>query len=131
MSRARCRQLCVISEATDLPVNADLENGDADAPREAAEMISSARGWHRGRLHEDATGDASRPIYDFALAVERARQRWNGAGAAVPLMDGARPRISSMPPGLADTIKRLQAFEKAGADVLDAPGVKDRATIRM
>ena len=66
---ANCR---AIAEATDLPVSADLENLYADAPRAAAEMIRlAAEAGVVGGSIEDATGDASKPIYDFALAVER------------------------------------------------------------
>jgi 2-methylisocitrate lyase-like PEP mutase family enzyme len=127
---ANCR---MIADATDLPVNADLENGYADDPRAAAEIIRlAAEAGVVGGSIEDATGDASRPIYDFALAVERVHAAVEVARSLpVPFMLTARAenlihgRID-----LDDTIRRLQAFERAGADVLYAPGLKDLATIR-
>jgi 2-methylisocitrate lyase-like PEP mutase family enzyme len=122
-----------IAAATDLPVNADLENGYADAPREAAEMIRlAAEAGIVGGSIEDATGDASRPIYDFSLAVERVQAAVETA-RALPFRFMVTARAENLLHGrldLDDTIKRLQAFERAGADVLYAPGLKDLATIR-
>jgi len=127
---ANCR---AISEATDLPVNADLENGYADEPRAAAEMIRlAAEAGVVGGSIEDATGDASKPIYDFALAVERVQAAVEVA-RSLPFRFMLTARAENMIQGrldLDDTIKRLQAFEKAGADVLYAPGLRDLATIR-
>ena len=122
-----------IAGATELPVNADLENGYADAPREAAEMIRlAAEAGVVGGSIEDATGDPARPIYDFALAVERVHAAVEVARAlSFPFMLTARAEnLLHGHPDLDDTIKRLQAFEKAGADVLYAPGLRDLATIR-
>jgi 2-methylisocitrate lyase-like PEP mutase family enzyme len=123
----------VIAGATELPVNADLENGYADAPREAAEMIRlAAEAGVVGGSIEDATGDASRPIYDFTLAVERVQAAVEVA-RELPFRFVLTARAENLLHGrhdLDDTIKRLQAFEKAGADVLYAPGVKDLAQIR-
>lgn len=122
-----------IAAATDLPVSADLENGYADAPREAAEMIRlAAEAGVVGGSIEDATGDASRPIYDFALAVERVQAAVEVA-RALPFRFMLTARAENLLHGrldLDDTIKRLQAFEKAGADVLYAPGLRDLASIR-
>jgi 2-methylisocitrate lyase-like PEP mutase family enzyme len=122
-----------IAGATELPINADLENGYADAPREAAEMIQlAAEAGVVGGSIEDATGDASRPIYDFSLAVERVHAAVEVA-RALPFHFMLTARAENLLHGrldLDDTIKRLQAFEQAGADVLYAPGVKDLATIR-
>jgi 2-methylisocitrate lyase-like PEP mutase family enzyme len=127
---ANCR---VIAEATDLPVNADLENLYADEPRAAAEMIRlAADAGVVGGSIEDATGDASQPIYDFALAVERVQAAVEVA-RALPFRFVLTARAENLLHGrvdLDDTIRRLQAFEKAGADVLYAPGVRDLATIR-
>jgi 2-methylisocitrate lyase-like PEP mutase family enzyme len=123
----------VIAAATDLPVNADLENGYADAPREAAEMIRlAAEAGVVGGSIEDATGDPRRPIYDLALAVERVHAAVETA-RALPFPFVLTARAENLLHGrldLDDTIKRLQAFEKAGADVLYAPGLRDLATIR-
>lgn len=122
-----------ISEATDLPVNADLENGYADEPRAAAEMIRlAAEAGVVGGSIEDATGDAARPIYDFPLAVERVHAAVEVA-RALPFAFMLTARAENLLHGrldLDDTIRRLQAYEKAGADVLYAPGVRDLATIR-
>jgi 2-methylisocitrate lyase-like PEP mutase family enzyme len=123
----------LIAEATELPVNADLENGYADEPRAAAEMIRlAAEAGVVGGSLEDATGDPARPIYDFALAVERVQAAVEVARALpVPFMLTARAEnLLHGRPDLDDTIRRLQAFEKAGADVLYAPGLRDLATIR-
>ena len=123
----------VIAAATDLPVNADLENGYADEPRAAAEMIRlAAETGVVGGSIEDATGDAARPIYDFALAVERVAAAVEVARSLpVPFVLTARAEnLLHGRPDLDDTIRRLQAFEKAGADVLYAPGVRDLSTIR-
>ncbi|MFG1947673.1 oxaloacetate decarboxylase [Nonomuraea sp. NPDC048826] len=116
-----------ISEATPLPVNADLENGFADDPAEAAKMIADAcaAGAVGGSI-EDATGDPAAPIYDFELAVERVRAAVEAARALpVPFVLTARAENLLWEAGdLDDTIRRLQAFEAAGADVLYAPGLR-------
>ena len=127
---ANCR---VIAGATDLPVNADLENGYAHEPRAAAEMIRlAAEAGVVGGSIEDATGEAARPIYDFAQAVERVHAAVEVA-RALPVPFVFTARAENMIHGrldLEDTIRRLQAFEKAGADVLYAPGLRDLETIR-
>jgi 2-methylisocitrate lyase-like PEP mutase family enzyme len=123
----------LIAAATDLPVNADLENGYAHEPRAAAEMIrlASEAGIVGGSI-EDATGDLQNPIYDFALAVERVQAAVEtGRSLPVPFVLTARAEnLLHGRPDLDDTIRRLQAFEKAGADVLYAPGLRDIPTIR-
>ena len=134
VSRAQVIENCrVIAAATDLPVNADLENGYAHEPRAAAEIIrlAAAAGISGGSI-EDATGEADKPIYDFEHAVERVQAAVEVArGLPVPFMLTARAEnLLHGRPDLDDTIRRLQAFEKAGADVLYAPGVRDLATIR-
>jgi 2-methylisocitrate lyase-like PEP mutase family enzyme len=127
---ANCR---AIAEATDLPVSADLENGYAHEPRAAAEMIRlAAEAGVVGGSIEDATGDAAKPIYDFTLAVERVQAAVETA-RRLPFGFVLTARAENMIQGrldLDDTIKRLQAFEQAGADVLYAPGLRDLATIR-
>jgi len=134
VSRAQVIENCrVIAAATDLPVNADLENGYAHEPRAAAEIIrlAAAAGISGGSI-EDATGEADKPIYDFEHAVERVQAAVEVARALpVPFMLTARAEnLLHGRPDLDDTIRRLQAFEKVGADVLYAPGVRDLATIR-
>jgi 2-methylisocitrate lyase-like PEP mutase family enzyme len=127
---ANCR---AIAEATDLPVNADLENGYAHEPRAAAEMIRlAAEAGIVGGSIEDATGEQDKPIYDFTLAVERVHAAVEVA-RSLPFRFMLTARAENLLHGrmdLDDTIKRLQAFQQAGADVLYAPGVKDLGTIR-
>jgi 2-methylisocitrate lyase-like PEP mutase family enzyme len=116
-----------ISEATALPVNADLENGFADDPAQAAQMVARASECGAvGASIEDATGDAQAPIYPFDLAVERVHAAVEVARALpVPLVLTARAEnLLHGVKDLDDTIRRLQAFEKVGADVLYAPGLR-------
>jgi 2-methylisocitrate lyase-like PEP mutase family enzyme len=122
-----------IAAATHLPVSADLENCYADEPRAAAEMIRlAAEAGVVGGSIEDATGDEGKPIYDFQLAVERVQAAVETARSlAFPFVLTARAEnYLHGRRDLDDTIRRLQAFEKAGADVLYAPGLRDLATIR-
>ncbi|HEX2565908.1 MAG TPA: isocitrate lyase/phosphoenolpyruvate mutase family protein, partial [Burkholderiales bacterium] len=123
----------LIAAATDLPVNGDLENGYADDPEEAAEIFRMAAdaGLVGGSI-EDATGNAQKPIYDFDLAVARVAAAARVAHALpFPFTFTARAEnFLHGRPDLDDTIKRLQAFSKAGADVLYAPGLRDIATIK-
>ena len=123
----------LIAAATDLPVNADLENGYAHEPSAAAEMIrlASEAGIVGGSI-EDATGDPQNPIYDFALAVERVQAAVE-TSRSLPVPFVLTARAENLLHGrldLDDTIRRLQAFEEAGADVLYAPGLRDIPTIR-
>jgi len=134
VGRAEVLDNCrAIVEATELPVSADLENCYAHEPRAAAEMIRlAADAGVVGGSIEDATGDAAKPIYDFGLAVERVHAAVETAHA-LPFRFVLTARAENMIQGrldLDDTIKRLQAFEEAGADVLYAPGLRDLATIR-
>jgi 2-methylisocitrate lyase-like PEP mutase family enzyme len=133
VSRAEVIENCrVIAAATDLPVNADLENGYAHEPRAAAEIIRlAAEAGVSGGSIEDTTGDRERPIYELGHAVERVQAAVEVARALpVPFLFTARADGLLFGRDLDDTIRRLQAFEKAGADVLYAPGVRDLATIR-
>jgi 2-methylisocitrate lyase-like PEP mutase family enzyme len=123
----------MIAGATDLPTNGDLENCGADEPEVAAEMIRRAceAGCVGGSI-EDYTGDKANPIYGFNLAVERVYAAVETA-RKLPIPFVLTARAENMIHGrldLDDTIKRLQAFEQAGADVLYAPGLKDLDTIR-
>lgn len=116
----------MIAAATSLPVNADLENCFAHDPSGVAETIrlAGATGL-AGASIEDASGDAAKPIYDFDHAVERVRAGVAAnAKLAQPMLITARAEnFLHGRKDLADTIKRLQAFEAAGADVLYAPGL--------
>lgn len=132
VSRAELIENCrVIAEATDLPVNADLENGYADDPREAATILrdACAVGIVGGSI-EDWSGER---IYDFNHAVERVVAGVEMARSLpVPFTFVARAEgYGNGMKSLDDTIKRLQAFEKAGADVLYAPHLKDLATMKL
>ncbi|HEY0920251.1 isocitrate lyase/PEP mutase family protein [Devosia sp.] len=122
-----------IVDATDLPVSADLENGFGDRPEDAAETIQQAAevGLVGGSI-EDATGNPSAPIYDFALAVERVAAAVEAARRLpFPFTFVARAEnFLHGRPDLDDTIRRLQAYEAAGADVLFAPGLPSLAAIR-
>ena len=127
---ANCR---MIAGATDLPTNGDLENCGADEPEAAAEMIRRAceAGCVGGSI-EDFTGDRANPIYGFNLAVERVYAAVEAA-KKLPIPFVLTARAEQLIHGSSDldeTIRRLQAFEQAGADVLYAPGLKDIDTIR-
>lgn len=122
-----------IVAATDLPVSADLERGFGDAPAAAAETIRLAAGVGLvGGSIEDATGDKSRPLYDIGHATERVAAAAEAARAlSFPFTLTARAEnFLRGNPDLDDTMRRLQAFEKAGADVLFAPGLPDLAAVQ-
>ena len=121
-----------IVDATPLPVSADLENGFGDAPQACAETIRLAAdaGLVGGSI-EDATGRADVPIYSFDLALERVRAAV-AAARALPFPFTLTARAENFLngiPDLADTIRRLEAFADAGADVLFAPGLRTREDI--
>jgi 2-methylisocitrate lyase-like PEP mutase family enzyme len=125
-------QARLIVEATDLPVSADLEKGFGDAPEVVSETIRLAAGTGLvGCTIEDSTGNPESPLYDFRLAVERIAAAAQAARALpFPFMLTARAHnFLYAAPSLDDTIHRLQAFEKAGADVLFAPGLPDLAAV--
>lgn len=122
-----------IVTATPLPVSADLENGYGDAPEDAGETIRLAAGTGLvGASIEDFSGGGDGSIYDFSLAVERIE----AAVAAARVQDfpfALTARAENFirgRPDLDDTIKRLVAFEAAGADVLYAPGLPNLDAIR-
>jgi 2-methylisocitrate lyase-like PEP mutase family enzyme len=122
-----------IVNATDLPVSADLEKGFGDAPAEAAETIRLAAGVGLvGGSIEDATGDKQKPLFDLGPATERVAAAV-AAARGLPFPFTLTARTESFlrgNPDLDDVIRRLQAFEKAGADVLMAPGLPDLAAVR-
>ena len=122
-----------IAAAVDLPVSADLENGFGHAPSFAAETVRlAAETGLVGCSIEDATKDPGRPLYDFAEAVERVAASV-AAARATSLAFTLTARSENFlrgNPDLDDTIKRLQAYERAGADVLMAPGLPDLAAVR-
>ena len=123
----------VIVEASDLPVSADLENGFGEAPDDAANTITQAGaiGLVGGSI-EAASDDASNPIYGFDLAVKRVEAAV-AAARALPFKFTLTARTENFVRGitdLEDTLRRLQAFEAAGADVLMAPGLPDLESVR-
>ena len=122
-----------IVEATELPVSADLEKGFGDSPDDAACTITlaAAIGLVGGSI-EDASGDPSRPLYDSSHAAERiaaAAQAARSCGFPFVLTARTENYLRGNP-NLDDTIRRLQAFEAAGADVLMAPGLPDLDAVR-
>src|SRR4051812_7846650 len=126
-------QVRIIVAATDLPVSADLEKCFADTPAGVAETVKlAAQAGLVGCSVEDATGNKDKPLYDFDFAVERVKAAAAAAKAlGFPFMLTARSEnFLRGNPSLDDTIKRLQAFERAGADVLMAPGLPDLESVR-
>jgi 2-methylisocitrate lyase-like PEP mutase family enzyme len=122
----------LIVDATELPVSADLERGFGHAPEVVAETIRlAAEVGLVGCTIEDSTGNPDSPLYDTVLAVERIAAAAQAARALqFPFILTARAHnLLYAAPSLDDTISRLQAFEKAGADVLFAPGLPDLAAV--
>lgn len=122
-----------IAMATDLPVSADLEKGFGDTPPSVAETIRlAAEAGLVGCSIEDFTGDKQKPLYDLSYASERIEAAVEAARAlAFPFTLTARSEnFLRGSPDLDDTIKRLQAFENAGADVLFAPELPDLEAVR-
>ena len=123
----------LLVHATDLPVSADLENGFGDRAEVVAETIQlAAEVGLVGCTIEDATGNPDRPLYDERFAVERIAAAVEAARKLqFPFILTARAHnFLFANPSLDETIRRLQAFEKAGADVLFAPGLPDLAAVR-
>lgn len=123
----------LIVEATDLPVSADLGNGFGDSPEVVAETIRlAADAGLVGCTIEDASGNEARPLYDFQFAVDRIAAAAEAA-RALPFAFVLTARAHNFlypEPKLDDVISRLQAFERAGADVLFAPGLPDLPAVR-
>lgn len=121
-----------MAAATDLPMNADLENGFGDEPETVAETIRQATdtGLAGGSI-EDSTGRSDEPIYELSAAVERIRAAAEVVHALpYPFMlTGRAENYLHGRADLADTIRRLQAYQEAGANVLFAPGLARREDI--
>jgi 2-methylisocitrate lyase-like PEP mutase family enzyme len=122
----------MIASATNLPVSADLENGFGDAPEFVAETIrlAAATGVVGGSI-EDATGRRADPLYEREHAVDRVRAA-AATARALPFPFTLTARAENYlrgRPNLRDTIKRLQAYQEAGADVLYAPGLTSKDDI--
>jgi 2-methylisocitrate lyase-like PEP mutase family enzyme len=127
------RHVREISEAVDLPVNADFESGFADEPEGVAESVRRCvETGVSGLSIEDSTGDRDRPLYELQSAVERvraARTAIDRSGSGVLLTGRAECFLVGHPDPLRESIRRLQAYAEAGADVLYAPGPKSREDI--
>jgi 2-methylisocitrate lyase-like PEP mutase family enzyme len=126
-------QAQIICEATDLPVSADLEKGFGDTPEVVAETITlAAAAGLVGCSIEDATGDPAAPIFDLSYATERIAAAVAAARAlSFPFtLTGRTENFLRGRLDLDDTIKRLTAYEAAGADALMAPGLPDLAAVR-
>jgi 2-methylisocitrate lyase-like PEP mutase family enzyme len=126
--------LVEIVAAVELPINADFRAGYADSPAGVAESVRlCVETGVAGLSIEDSTGDVKRPLYDLSLAEERvraARGAIDASGTGVLLTGRAECYLVSHPEPLAESIRRLRAYSEAGADVLYAPGVRERAEIK-
>ena len=122
-----------IANGVDIPVNADFEGGFAIAPDAVGANVAAATTTGIAGLSiEDSTGDASSPLFDFTLAVERiraARRAIDDSGTGVLLTARSEGFIVGRP-DLDETIRRLTAFADAGADCLYAPGLRAIADIK-
>jgi len=126
------QHLAMLSAATDLPVNADYENGFADSPEDIAVSVTQCVATGVSGLSiENRTNDAKQPLYEDKLAVERiraARRAIDASGTNVLLVARCEGFLVGQP-DLAATIKRLQAFAEAGADCLYPPGISTKEQV--
>ena len=126
--------LAAVCQATSLPVSADLQNGFGNDPEDmAVTILQAARTGIVGGSIEDASGDSGNPIYPLELAAERIRQAAVAAkslGFKFTLTARAENHLHGLQ-DIRDTIRRLQAYQEAGADVLFAPGIKSADDIRL
>jgi len=124
--------LRAIAQAVHVPINADFEGGFAIEPEGvAANVTAAAATGVAGLSIEDSTGDASNPLFDFTLAVERvraARRAIDASGSGV-LLTGRSEGFIVGRPDLAETIRRLTAYAEAGAECVYAPGIRSKADI--
>jgi 2-methylisocitrate lyase-like PEP mutase family enzyme len=121
-----------IVSVTELPVNADFESGYARDPAGVAESVRlCVETGVAGLSIEDSTGDRAKPLYDVPVAVERMRAAREAIGTSGALLIGrAECFLVGHPEPLKEAIRRLQAYAEAGADMLYAPGVRERADIQ-
>lgn len=121
-----------VMQAVEVPVNADFEGGFATEPAAVAANVTAATATGIAGLSiEDSTGDASSPLFDYALAVESiraARRAIDESGTGI-LLTGRSEGFIVGRPDIAETIRRLTAYAEAGADCLYAPGIRNRADI--
>jgi 2-methylisocitrate lyase-like PEP mutase family enzyme len=125
--------LRALTAATDIPVNADFENGFADDPDGVAANVAKAvETGVAGLSIEDSTGNKDAPLYEFDLAVRRiaaARAAIDKSNSGV-LLTARSEGFFVGRPDLDETVKRLKAYAAAGADVLYAPGIREDAQIQ-
>jgi 2-methylisocitrate lyase-like PEP mutase family enzyme len=130
---ATLAHLRAMSQSVEIPISADFEGGFATAPEAVAANVAAATTTGIAGLSiEDSTGDASNPLHDFSLAVERitaARRAIEDSGTGIVLTGRSEGFIAGRP-DLSETIRRLTAFAEAGADCLYAPGLHRMADIR-
>jgi methylisocitrate lyase len=121
-----------IAGAVEIPVNADFEGGFAVDPERVAENVgAAAETGIAGVSIEDSTGDEAKPLFDFALSVERvraAKQAIERSGTGIVLTGRSEGFIVGRP-DLTETIRRLTAYADAGAECLYAPGLRSRSDI--
>ena len=123
----------IVAAVPDIPINADFESGYAHEPEQVADNVRLCVATGVAGLSiEDATGDPAQPLYDLPLAVERikaARAAIDATGADVLLTARSEAHLVGHPDPLRESIRRLEAYAEAGADVLFAPGPSARADI--
>ena len=123
----------IVKAVPDLPVNADFENGFADTPDGVAANVKLCVATGVAGLSiEDATGRTDEPLYPFELAVERikaARKAIDETGSGVVLTARAECFLTGHAEPLKESVRRIEAYAAAGADVLYAPGPKTPADI--
>jgi 2-methylisocitrate lyase-like PEP mutase family enzyme len=128
------RHIAEMVGSVDLPVNADFESGYAHDPGQLHENVSLCiQTGVAGLSIEDATGEPAAPLYELPLAVDRiraARDAIDASGTGVLLTARAECYLVGHPDPLRESIRRLEAYAAAGADVLYAPGVKSREDIQ-
>lgn len=118
-------------DASDIPVNADFENGYADDPNDVAESVKLCVATGVAGLSiEDAADRKESPIYDLDLAVERIQAAREAIGKSNVLLVGRAEGFLVGRENIDQVIKRLIAYSEAGADCLYAPGFKEREQIK-
>jgi len=126
--------IALVVSAADLPLNADFQAGYADEPEALGENVRRCvQTGVAGLSIEDATGNPAKPLYEMPLAVERikaARAAIDAAGPGVLLTARAECYLVGQSAPLDESVRRLQAYAEAGADVLFAPGPTDPEHIR-
>jgi methylisocitrate lyase len=124
--------LCSVARAVEVPVNADFEGGFATEPDQVGRNVAAAATTGVAGLSiEDSTGDATNPLFDFGLSVERiraARSALDESGTDIVLTARSEGFIVGRP-DLVETIRRLTAYADAGADCLYAPGIRTQPEI--